>query len=691
VKKPLKEELKKTFTVRALIIGVIYTVLIVLFLNAGGWFAASQLVKHAEVEEIWPLGILYGTGWSMRPRTLLLDYIGFLLPLVLVNGVISKKLRLSASEMTLIFSMILPAITFGSPFISGAIMTVGRRIQDPVQGQFIQQYASPLWAPKSLEVINPMAAGGVIVPWSEWIVPIVFFIAFYLAAFSMGTFASVILSELWIRRETLPFPLATVYTKTIQLTSPEEERKSYWRNSMFWIGFLISLVIGLIYIIGNFIPSLGYPLKLAWDMSPLRLAPLVFAFTFEPWTLGMGLIVPLSIAVTVPIIYFITMIIVPPITVSTGLSDTAFINDAWSDWIFYTMVSHDGYVTYEGGWMPFFLGILIALGFVPLVRERKTLVAMIRSALGKEEAEGEEMGSLMRISWIGLIVSSVILWALMIAVSQSVLASLVLMLYTVAWWVGYGRFRAESGIYMGMPHEAVGSLFYEHSTWGYIQQAIPGGTDPVAVWNLPLVNAILNTMHISNPSGLMNPIMWSPELYKTGYDLKARFRDLFSAQFIAVILSLIIGVPFTLWLCYTYGYQGRWTQNPYLGFDTSYFVQQGTSWPPNIQWNMFTFVLFFIGFAICTALLLARVRYGGIFALISPAGILLANTSGPMIWLPFLVAAIIKKLTYRVGGADLFERRVMPLAIGLILGFSLLVIPSGLAMFLRGMRVAGVI
>ena len=69
--------------------------------------------------------------------------------------------------------------------------------------------------------------------------------------------------------------------------------------------------------------------------------------------------------------------------------------------------------------------------------------------------------------------------------------------------------------------------------------------------------------------------------------------------------------------------------------------------------------------------MIARAWIGGPFHYISVAGIV-SFLSFPHCWFPYLVAFIVQRIALRIGGAEFYNKKIIPFAVGLIFGLAIL-------------------
>jgi hypothetical protein len=241
-------------------------------------------------------------------------------------------------------------------------------------------------------------------------------------------------------------------------------------------------------------------------------------------------------------------------------------------------------------------------------------------------------------------------------------------------WLGIGIATAQSGLHWGGWGLGYGFL-PEHTMTLFNGLNI---TDPAVAYP-----ALVPGLGLTAPrvfyTGTINMVPWSLSSFQLGKLTKTDTKKLFTAQLIGVTLTAIIAIPLTLYLFYTYGYLGH----GYLKTHTywwSYLTVNGDFFGAVNTPNEITYIGYFFGFAF-TFILYAMQSRLPFLRFFNPVGALVAMFGGLFLWFPYLIAAIIKWIVFRVGGAQLFESKIMPIAIGLLAGYFIVWWPKTILMF----------
>ena len=142
---------------------------------------------------------------------------------------------------------------------------------------------------------------------------------------------------------------------------------------------------------------------------------------------------------------------------------------------------------------------------------------------------------------------------------------------------------------------------------------------------------------------------------------------MFINLFVAVIASIVVGIPTYLVLYYTMGM----TPSRVGGVNNLFWyfsyrpVEEGVLhnpvWTPNA--SMIGNAIF--GFLFVLILYYLRRYVGGIFNYASAAGILVALNAGLNLWLSFLIIFIARFALNKIGGAPLQRRILIPFGAGI--------------------------
>lgn len=135
---------------------------------------------------------------------------------------------------------------------------------------------------------------------------------------------------------------------------------------------------------------------------------------------------------------------------------------------------------------------------------------------------------------------------------------------------------------------------------------------------------------------------------------------------IPVYVGMIVALIFT----YQFGWNNRAVGNTSVNLSNAYGTVIGSGgWSSTGPTNGFTFVWssIILGIVIVTLLTYLTPRVA-VLRYFTPFGIILAWQYGMVFWIPCLIAALIRLIVVKTGGARLYEEKVLPWAYGSIVG-----------------------
>ena len=664
-----KEVFEKGLTARAFVFGIVLTILCAVLGTATSFNGEYQYIGFAVPAVYHALEFLF-----MR-----IAYVA-LLPVV-VTALLPKRLRFSKAELAVIYSMIaivVPMYSFGlmaTVMLIPGTMTVGQ----PLLG-WVLEHASPFLAPLDPTVWRGMLKGGVVVPWSAWAMPIIYWSFFYISFFMLCLFVATLLRRQYVEVEALPFPLASAVDQVNTMSTTGGRAQLFTlKAAPFWIGMIISFAIGMCKKaggLGGVLPGLGWYLDKLWeDLTPLALMSGPLLLNFEPWLIGLGYLNSIDILVTLIVSTAILFWIVPNFLVAAGLTVAlapgAGCGHTYEMLVFSLNTSGSwGPIPYPWGYVGLFIGLTIGVVFYPIIIHRKILLRSIRGIFSKAGSENEDVSY--RLQWAGTIIFGILWLISLMLINIPILYAILGALIVIIIFVGWSRVRAESGALLGGYGRPLGH-YMQFPAW------IPIGTglstaDPSA--SLSFMSIFGGHLLAGGFVGtqLANPMPNALESYRVGYLAKARSRDLFIAQAIALVVSVPIIIPITIWWYYTYGalsdFRSTIAMMRHSVANNLAFTIMNTGEMTNLgNPNYFTLGMIILGVVLTVGMYVARERFP--WFMLVPTGVMLAILSYVALFMPFVIALIAKWLTLRVGGVKLYEEKGAPVAVGLIFGVGL--------------------
>jgi len=331
-------------------------------------------------------------------------------------------------------------------------------------------------------------------------------------------------------------------------------------------------------------------------------------------------------------------------------------------------------------------GLLIGLAIYPLILNWRRIAPIFKGLYQKEpESFDREKPFAYRWIWIALIASSVVWIVLIYQLGPIPLPALITwLIMMVLMAMGSARMVAEAGglwgwafnrIYTSTPQFA--GVFMD-TQWFQV-------TGPQA--GVPPSAAAVATSHlISNASlrgGIVGPGVHTAPLsaftLRAGELQKTSRKSMFTIQIWGVLISFFVGVIIFWWQVGAVavaagpaGYAGGW--NAVVGATYRLIWERASTGAHGYVNSManpgpsYGLLIGGLLFAVAVPMLQARVPS---LAFISVASIALAVFAGDHIWVPFLVALIIKFIAIRVGGFALYNDKIRPIALGIFAGVML--------------------
>jgi hypothetical protein len=437
------------------------------------------------------------------------------------------------------------ACTGGWWLIVGAIMAMTSLAtgMDPVAAGFATRFRALLGdlstsiVPRGDAVVNGFWKGNAVVPWGEWIVPIVVWTLYFTVIFWVFLCIAAVLHKHWAEVIHLPYPLVEpVVEMTRQDNMNQNGSIPFWKNRIMWAGAAVPIIVGLWNdVIAKFLVLGLPPLLLEYDIGAYARSlgglwvPLLgdfppVVFVLSTLVIGVGYFVGNDILGSVVFFYFFAQRLprlLPELfggIFLSGLSARAWMYDQY----------------YAG---------VLGFAVVTLYMSREQLKAVWLRAIGKvTDTIDSDEGLSYRTATFGLIAGLVI-----IALFNTVCLK-VSLLYTIAFFaVSLALFLtfARARVQLGIPNVQY------HSSKIDKRLIVPafGGK----VFGLGSING----------SGFNNSLMvgflgsglaFMFESYKMADRSGMRRRTMSKALIFSVVASLLIGFVVGLPFIYEYGY-----------------------------------------------------------------------------------------------------------------------------------------
>ena len=652
-----------------------------------------------------------GTLWGLNTESWSNSWVGqmsFVMwwPLVIttVMSGVARSLRLTKRELIIILAMVW--VTWIIPSHYGIIYSInllGTTRQVPAFHLYNLDYAKDaMWQygpdPFNEALWDSWMYGGP-VPWDAWMPTILWNIARIIPYYIMYAFMATLWRRQWLDIEALPFPHATAASRLVDMAYEHSERPGFLSNKFLWLGVLLGFLAIFPYW-GWTIPGIGvttpeFYCGLGYDFTPLVLVPNAnLNFNFEAFLIGAAFLVPVktlfSYIVACIGVYWIWW----PLMASMGLweGQAAGTSGAghgiqtamWRGWngpMMQTWVHTWG----ANVWVAF--GVGFGLMFYPvLIAFRGELVNTLKAFVGKARREVDEREPMNHwLMLVGFILFLLISTALWYVGSLGTLPTVFGIIWTVLmglYFMGRARVAGEFGLAI----DALNENQWAHN-WDISMREwwVADSTSPFFISD---VKTRYLTLRADLPwfSGYMRaaPMATLLESFRMAALQGIHAKYMFAATMLAVVVSVIVGLFTLLQLWCTFGalnlsiFNFTGSPNNYAQRAPTYacIEEVGDYWrggfitaPVANQW-----ILFSIGVVLISAVYFLAGRFP--WFPLNAGGVMMGFGWVPINMLtPAIVAYIAKRIVLRVGGAELYERKAMPFAIGLAasVGFAIII------------------
>ncbi|HEX8551991.1 MAG TPA: DUF6785 family protein [Abditibacteriaceae bacterium] len=492
-----------------------------------------------------------------------------------------------------------------------------------------------------------------VVPWSAWLVPLVFWGSFALVSYAMLGCLSVMLRAQWAEREALTFPLLKL---PLQLTEGMAQNRGddapalplFFRNGLMWMGFGIAAFIQLVNGLNVYFPDVP-PINLSVNTAPM--------FSEPPWN-QIGWVNLTTFPIAVGIAYLLT-------------TEVSF-----SLWFFFWFMKFQLIAAYLLGYPPSTLpsapggftdklfagfqqlGAYLAYVAMILWLAREHLGHIASRAFGRARArtgEAEEVISYPLAFW-GFVGSFVLMTLATCLAGVRLDIALALWVSYLVFAIGLSRVAVEGGV-LFLLHNNVMPL-------GAITRLLGSGP---STWLVPengvVPASLFQTGFAYHMRGFLMPSFI--QSFKLAYDEKINGRRLAWLLVGVILVSLVVGWLQLLRLSYGTGA---------MAMGNKWYMTLGSQSPANFITAMSkgdipvgqSWFWLGVGAALTYGMMLARTRL--MWFPFHPIGYIMALTyPGQMFWFSIFLGWSAKTLLNRFGGADTV-RKTTPFFLGMVLG-----------------------
>ncbi|HDD63999.1 MAG: hypothetical protein DRJ32_00650 [Thermoprotei archaeon] len=594
-------------------------------------------------------------GWMKGPWivTLILGlFIGLL-------SRVSNKFRISKTDFTVIYAAILissvfylvPSYTLG--WFTYMVYDEGRRLK--ILGGEDAPFMPDLWVPKSIDVLVGMfKPGRPYVPWGAWAGPLGYWIVFFIALGLVQIGIATILRKQFIEIERLPFPYAMAgidIWRASNIAGFEERPGKIFGINSLWLGALLAFILYLPGALASLSAGAISPPQAYWDniwpgwgidLSPVITYNVALRVSLSPAYISLALLWPMEILITAVVWYALMYIVLPPIQVFAGVTT-----------IFETQYAHENYYRtghWYGALMVHFVtrGMIVGLAIVTIAFSWR---------LFKDAFKG---GKIERTSSILIIVGLVLDILLLLAAGVDAWAAVFLPVFAILLYITFARVRAEAG--WDTCYGTYGPWYHEMVQLPYIpyQASLTYNTPQACRSVLPFIPLVTDRALVAMQ---LPPVM---EAYKIASETKVSPKVIFKISIISMVISVVIGFILTVWGAYTYVWDIGWVgaADKVMWSDwVSAMIYEGQVIHQANDWRLWM-PQFISGIVLAGFIEYARRIF--IWFPFSVAGIILGDAAltGSFMFIPNLLAFVIKFVAIRFGGVKVYENYIRPFCTG---------------------------
>jgi len=476
-----------------------------------------------------------------------------------------------------------------------------------------------------------------------------------------------------------------------------------------WIGVIFSILSTAPTWIYDLVPQLvqlrpwrspGNPgaervaLTWGWDLIPLAILPWVpIEINLDLPAIGAALFVPSTTLLSFIVFRFVYFWILPPIWVSLGLWDPMPTGKTHGGYIYSTIAEGLGPITNTAGWREWFGGIyawfgdgaVAALLFVPLlVTYRGELVQRLKAIVKPNPEIERTQPTKYRYMWLGFIVcwllNGLVYWygTAYVAPYWWCLISIIL---PFLWWpIFVARVAGEIGSGMSIRCDNPGHYIQGAFCYWWIAPDGPFTFPPKE--RFLAIRGNLSYSWVTRGS----PLTSSLEMYKVAHALKVHSKYIMIAGLLSVIVCTLVAGPTFLTFIHMIGVENA---KPWMGAETVhtgpmrypfYICRDNPSYKAGTAPSLGQWVAFAVGAIEIIIIMALRARFP--WFPFNAAGAAIAWWwMTQAFFVPAIIGYIIRTVVIKVGGIKMYEEVLIPLATGLISGFTIMtaIAPFGVA------------
>ena len=604
----------------------------------------------AALINVWePFGDYVSRGLWMRfgyiSVAVLLPFILLVFPVNIALRLIDRRLGFAPWELVIVFSMGMVAAIFPTLGLLGFLLSyISAPFYYASPESFWASWMSrtmPRWLAPSdtgpaVEWLFNGLPSGESIPWAVWAVPLAWWGLLIGALFLCSFCTMAILRRQWVDNERLSFPLAELP----MLLTQKAPGRSVWpavaHRPLFWLGFGIPFFVICWNMVAYFRPT--FPQIPFQKWGRIQFGPNFPSILCKAnfFVMGFAYFTPLNILFSVWLFHL--LFILEQAAFNTIGLDIGKPDNWGCPW------------SAACGWQNWgaFL-VLVLLGFW---MARRHFVGVVRTALGLEGGADDRREVIRyRTALIGLAIGGTVVFAWYLRTGMSLWVAAFFVPIGFIIYVGVTRLVAQTGlIYLWSPITPQAATFY---TLGYDRMS---STDRLMVGMGYCVNC--------NNERLI-PYTAAHNVRMAAVEPKAH-KGFLLMMALAIVVSMAVGVVYTLYLCYTRGAHNfnafEWSRGHQWIFG---HVASKELDPASTDWNRMAFM----GIGMATTAVVAGLQYRFAWWPIHPVGMALGagETAGYVAFSCFLTW-IVKSIIIKLGGV-LAYRRWRYFFVGIMVGY----------------------
>lgn len=582
-----------------------------------------------------------GYGPFFSTISLFANVLFILTALLLLNVLVRRiapRQALTQAELILIYTMVAVGGALAGQDMGGALppmLSHPYRYDTPASGWLgrFGQYLPPPLMVSDANALNGFYSGHTSLyrseNWRPWLRPALLWTLFTALLFWTMMCLNVIVRKGWQDRERLPFPIVEI---PLQMTDPAARM---WKSRLFWIGFgvcaMLEIINGLAFLYPS-VPNIpvqhvnlqgqGIFATRPWNATGFT------CYSFYPFAIGLGYLLPLDLLFSC---WFFYLFWKAQLVVSAALAW-----DVTPDFPFVREQAFGGYIA--------------ILAF--MVWNGRNYFRQMWNRIWGEKSDVDDVGEALtyRQAFVGLLLGMTLLVGGMVWAGLSPILAVAALVIYLALALAVTRIRAELGppvhdLHFSGPDHMLTRSF---------------GTPAFSAQDL----TVLSYFYWFNRAYRSHPMPFGAEGLKAAKDTGASQRAVLWGTMLAATVGMLAVFWAYLHLAYDLGAQARFRGG--TGFaGEAYNRLNGwlqTPQPPNHMANGAVGV----GFLFCALLMVARIKFP--WWPFHPIGYAISGSwSMNLVWMPLLIAWIVKGVIMRYGGVRLY-RSAMPFFLGLILG-----------------------